>query len=48
VRHCIEENAGHPAFMLSAGGGVSPGTPRENLQALIDASRESEGERRLP
>jgi uroporphyrinogen decarboxylase len=36
---CIAENAGHPAFLLSAGGGVSPGTSAENIDALVRAAR---------
>jgi uroporphyrinogen-III decarboxylase len=39
ARKCIEENAGNPAFLLSAGGGVSMGTPGENVQSLIDAAK---------
>ncbi len=39
AKKCIADNAGHPAFLLSAGGGVSMGTPGENIQALIDASK---------
>lgn len=38
ARSCIAENGGHPAFLLSAGGGVSPGTPAENIDALVRAS----------
>lgn len=39
ARRCIRENAGHPAFLLSAGGGVSPGTPAENIDAMAGAAR---------
>ena len=39
ARSCISENGGHPAFLLSAGGGVSPGTPEENIRALITAAQ---------
>ncbi len=39
AKRCINENGGHPAFLLSAGGGVSPGTPAENLDALIGAAQ---------
>ena len=39
ARRCREENGDHPAFLLSAGGGVSPGTPAENLDALLEAAR---------
>lgn len=38
ARLCIDENNGHPAFLLSAGGGVSPGTPDQNIRALIAAA----------
>jgi uroporphyrinogen-III decarboxylase len=38
ARACVAENDGHPAFLLSAGGGVSPGTPGENIRALISAA----------
>jgi uroporphyrinogen decarboxylase len=38
ARRCIAENAGHPAFLLSAGGGLSPGTPAENIDALVRAA----------
>jgi uroporphyrinogen-III decarboxylase len=34
---CIAQNAGHPKFLLSAGGGVSMGTPESTLRAIIDA-----------
>jgi len=34
---CLAENAGNPFFLLSAGGGVSPGTPAENVEALARA-----------
>jgi uroporphyrinogen-III decarboxylase len=39
ARRCIAENAGHPAFILSAGGGTSPGTPAANIDALVHAAR---------
>ena len=38
VRRCLEENAGHPSFLLSAGGGTSPGTPAANIDALVGAA----------
>ncbi len=38
ARRCLQENDGHPAFLLSAGGGVSSGTPAENLDALVQAA----------
>jgi len=36
---CILKTAGGKGLILSAGGGVSPDTPEENLKALIEASR---------
>jgi len=39
ARRCIQENAGHPAFLLSAGGGAAPGTPAENVAAMVRAAR---------
>ena len=38
AKACIAENHGHRRFLLSAGGGVSPGTPEENIRALIAAA----------
>ncbi len=38
ARGCLTENAGNPAFLLSAGGGVSTGTPAENILALVRAA----------
>jgi uroporphyrinogen decarboxylase len=38
ARSCIALNNGHPAFLLSAGGGVSPGTPEKNIRALVAAA----------
>jgi uroporphyrinogen decarboxylase len=38
AKSCIALNNGHPAFILSAGGGVSPGTPDHNIRALITAA----------
>jgi uroporphyrinogen decarboxylase len=38
ARRCITENAGHPAFLLSAGGGVSAGTTAENIDAMVHAA----------
>ena len=35
---CLSENAGNPFFFLSAGGGVSPGTPAANIDALVQAA----------
>jgi uroporphyrinogen-III decarboxylase len=42
ARRCIAENAGHPAFLLSAGGGVSPGTTAANIDALVRAAKTAE------
>jgi uroporphyrinogen-III decarboxylase len=38
ARGCIEEIGGR-GLILSAGGGVSPGTPAKNVDALVDAAR---------
>ena len=40
ARSCLEKTGGGRALILSAGGGVSPGTPAENVQALVEAARE--------
>ncbi|MCL6544133.1 MAG: uroporphyrinogen decarboxylase family protein [Bryobacteraceae bacterium] len=37
----IIESAGGRRFILSVGGGVSPGMPRENIQALIQAAAQA-------
>lgn len=37
ARNCIEQNAGNPRFLLSAGGGVSMGTPKSTLKAITEA-----------
>jgi uroporphyrinogen decarboxylase len=34
---CLQEHPGRKGLILSAGGGVSPGTPGENIAALIQA-----------
>lgn len=36
---CLQKTGGGRGLILSAGGGVSPGTPAQNLEALIEASR---------
>lgn len=36
---CIRKTDGGRNLILSAGGGVSPGTPAQNIEALVDASR---------
>jgi uroporphyrinogen decarboxylase len=38
ARACIEK-AAPGGFVLSAGGGASPGTPAENIDALVRAAR---------
>ena len=40
ARACVEKAAPHGAFILSAGGGASPGTPGENIDALVEAAGE--------
>jgi uroporphyrinogen-III decarboxylase len=37
ARECVDQNAGNPRFLLSAGGGTSMGTPEYSLKALMDA-----------
>jgi uroporphyrinogen-III decarboxylase len=39
ARACVEKAAPAGGFILSAGGGVSPGTPAENIDALVRAAR---------
>ena len=38
ARACVEKSGGH-GLILSAGGGVSPGTPAANVDALVAAVR---------
>jgi len=38
-RACVEKVARGGGFILSAGGGVSPGTPAEHIDALVRAAR---------
>ncbi len=38
ARRILEDNAGHPRFLLSAGGGLSPGTPGANIKAILHAA----------
>jgi uroporphyrinogen-III decarboxylase len=40
ARACVEKVAAQGAFILSAGGGASPGTPAENIDALVGAAVE--------
>lgn len=50
ARTCLDKAAPGGGMILSFGGGVSPGTPPENVDALLSAAREwlasDEGERR--
>jgi uroporphyrinogen-III decarboxylase len=39
ARLCVEKAAPRGPFILSAGGGASPGTPAENIDALAEAAR---------
>jgi uroporphyrinogen decarboxylase len=39
ARACVEKGAPGGGFILSAGGGLSPGTPAENIDALVRAAR---------
>ncbi len=39
ARACVEKGAPGGGFILSAGGGVSPGTPAEHIDALVRAAR---------
>lgn len=38
ARRILEDNAGHSRFILSAGGGLSPGTTGANIMAIIRAA----------
>jgi uroporphyrinogen-III decarboxylase len=40
ARECLDKGAPGGGMILSFGGGVSPGTPPENIDALLDAARE--------
>lgn len=40
ARECLEKAAPGGGMILSFGGGVSPGTPAENIDALLKAARE--------
>ncbi len=37
VKSCLQNYGGNEGIILSAGGGASPGTPGENIRAMIDA-----------
>ena len=38
AKRCLQAHHGRSGLLLSAGGGVSPGTPGPNLAALIEAA----------
>jgi uroporphyrinogen decarboxylase len=40
ARACVEKAAPQGAFILSAGGGASPGTPGQNIDAMARAAAE--------
>jgi uroporphyrinogen-III decarboxylase len=40
ARECLDKGAPGGGMILSFGGGVSPGTPPENIDALLEAARE--------
>lgn len=40
AKDCIDKVAAGGGLILSVGGGVSPGTPAENIDALVQAARE--------
>ena len=40
ARECLDKGAPGGGMILSFGGGVSPGTPPENIDALVEAARE--------
>jgi uroporphyrinogen-III decarboxylase len=40
ARECLDKGAPGGGMILSFGGGVSPGTPSENIDALLEAARE--------
>ncbi len=40
VLKCLSSHASRSGILLSAGGGVSPGTPKRNIEALAAAARE--------
>jgi uroporphyrinogen decarboxylase len=44
ARECLGKGAPGGGMILSFGGGVSPGTPPENIDALIEASRHWSGD----
>jgi uroporphyrinogen-III decarboxylase len=40
ARECLDKSAPGGGMILSFGGGVSPGTPAENIDALLEAARQ--------
>jgi len=40
ARECLDKGAAGGGMILSFGGGVSPGTPAENIDALLEAARQ--------
>ncbi len=44
----VLEGGDGDGLILSLGGGVSPGTPRENIQAMLDALRDYNARRAVP
>lgn len=41
ARECLQMHPESRGLLLSAGGGTSPGTPAENVDALVQAAREA-------
>jgi uroporphyrinogen decarboxylase len=39
VRACLEQHPHRKGLILSAGGGTSPGTPAQNIRALVEAAQ---------
>lgn len=48
ARDCIAKLAAEGAFILSAGGGLSPGTTAEHIDALVQAARSHAGQTPRP
>ena len=40
AEECLNVGAVNGGFLLSTAGGMAPGTPKENIQAMIDAARD--------
>ncbi|GFN24214.1 uroporphyrinogen decarboxylase family protein [Thermanaeromonas sp. C210] len=43
ARNCLKKYGSKAGIILSAGGGTSPGTPGENIRALVKAAKDSTG-----